>query len=235
MKRHARSNEADAADDVRLDATGPPRKSMLDMAENIEFSVPGAEEILGITEIFFEPHAGAHRADRYAVAPAPRTTVGQAGTVECVAAEIIANEWSEEPVSTGRCRRYDQQEGSEGGEARHGNYSVTSRRARYQERTASFVAALAEKSIAPFLLPARRTGRAILRTRLSDGFHIKTCAGTNRDRIRETERPGSQTRLGWETAGSQARPPCAGGGESDGPCGRGEAPHRAASSSLSRS
>jgi hypothetical protein len=85
---------------------------------------------------------------------------------------------------------------------------------------ASFVAALAEKSIAPLLLPAHRAGHADFRTRLSDGLHGKACAETSGrpgDRSRETGRPASQTHLERETAGTQARPLYAGGEGSNGP------------------
>ena len=55
--------------------------------------------------------------------------------------------------------------------------------------------------------PLIELGVRISRTQLSDGFHVKACAGStgrSADRIRETRRPASQTRLGWETAGIQA-------------------------------
>jgi hypothetical protein len=89
-----------------------------------------------------------------------------------------------------------------------------------------------------FSSPLIEPGVQISRTRLSDGFHVKTYAETNGrtgDRIRETGRPESQTRPGWETAGIHHRPPCAGGGGSDGPCDTRAVSHRVAPWSLNRS
>src|SRR5712692_4770683 len=83
IERHAQSNEANAADDVRLDATGPPREEQVGHGREhrVLCSKRRSEEIHRIAEIFFKPNAGAYRAHRYAVVRAPRTAVRQAGTV----------------------------------------------------------------------------------------------------------------------------------------------------------
>jgi hypothetical protein len=64
--------------------------------------------------------------------------------------------------------------------------------------------------------------------RLSDGFHAMACAAADARESAATGHPVPQTPVAWETADSQTRRSCVGGGESDGRCGRGVAPHRAA-------
>jgi hypothetical protein len=64
--------------------------------------------------------------------------------------------------------------------------------------------------------------------RLSDGFHVTACAATDARVSAAIGHPVPQTHVAWETADSQTRRPCAGGGENDGRCGTGAAPHRAA-------
>ena len=60
------------------------------------------------------------------------------------------------------------------------------------------------------------------------GFTLRYAQKRTGCRIREKGRPAAQTHLEWETVGTQARPPCAGGGESNERCGTDEVPHHVA-------